>query len=122
MPIYRLYRLSRNLFVRTETLSKEDRNTGIKGYVSMSRALGFKSSSSSSKAVNLESLVRTAIAHKELSPGVAAQINQYRNVRLTCKERRVLAILDDAITNGYIVPVELPMTSASCRRAMCKTR
>ncbi|MGB3789017.1 MAG: hypothetical protein WA949_13480 [Phormidesmis sp.] len=88
----------------------------------MLKALGFKSSGSSSKAINLESLVRTAIAHKELSPGVAAQINQCRNGKLTCKERRMIAILDDAIANDHIIPIELPMMPASYRRAMCTTK
>lgn len=86
----------------------------------MFRASGFKPSSFSSKERNLEALVRTAIAHKELSPGVAAQIHQYRNGKLTCKEQRMLAILDDAIANGHITTVELPVMTVSLRKAMCK--
>ena len=45
----------------------------------------------------------------ELAPGVAAQINRYRQGRLSCEERRMLAILDDAIEDGCVVPVEMPM-------------
>jgi hypothetical protein len=86
----------------------------------MFRASGFKSSSFSSKANNLDSLVRTAIAHKELSPGVAAQINQYRNGKLTCKERRMLAVLDDAIASGHVTTIELPIMTASLRKAICR--
>ncbi len=118
---YRPCKFQNILFIRTKTLSEEDRKTGIKGYKNMSKVLGFKSLRSSSKAVDLEALVRTAIAHKELSPGVAAQINQYRNGKLTCKERRVIAVLDDAIASGCIVPIELPVMPASYRRAMCTT-
>lgn len=122
MLSHRLYKSSNSLFIRTRTLSKEDRKTDVKGHKTMSKVLGFKSSSFSSKSINLESLIRTAIAHKELSPGAAMQINQYRNGKLTCKERRMVAILDDAIANGCVVPIELPMMTVSYRRAMCATR
>ncbi|MGB7247486.1 MAG: hypothetical protein WBC73_01005 [Phormidesmis sp.] len=67
----------------------------------------FKSNSSS-----LESLVRIAVANGELAPGVAAQINRYRTGKLTCEEHRLLAILDDAIADGCIAPIEMnPMSS-----------
>ena len=65
------------------------------------------SSSKSSKGSDLESLIRIAIANGELAPGVAAQIGQYRNGKLSCEERRLLAILDDAIADGCVVPVEM---------------
>ena len=64
-------------------------------------------SSKSSKGGDLESLVRIALHNGELAPGVAAQINQYRNGKLSCEERRLLAILDDAIADGCVVPVEM---------------
>ena len=59
----------------------------------------------SSKSNGLESLVRTAMSNGELAPGVAAQISQYRARKLTCEEQRLIAILDDAIADGCIVPV-----------------
>lgn len=43
----------------------------------------------------------------ELAPGVAAQIGHYRKGKLSCEERRMLAILDDAIIDGCVVPVGL---------------
>lgn len=90
----------------------------------MFRALGFRPSDASSNARtkegNLELLVRTAIDHKELSPGVAKQINQYRNGKLTCKEKRMIAILDDAIASGHITAIELPITATSLRKAICR--
>lgn len=67
----------------------------------------FKSSSKASRSNSLESLVRTAMANGELAPGVAAQISQYRSGNLSCGDRRLLAILDDAIADGCIVPVNL---------------
>lgn len=67
----------------------------------------FKSSTLKSGAISLESLVRTAMMNGELAPGVAAQINRYRKSALSCEERRMLAILDDAIDDGCIVPVDL---------------
>ena len=63
---------------------------------------------SKSKANDLESLVRIAMSNGELAPGVAAQINQYRSGRLSCEERRLLAILDDAIADGCVVPLDMP--------------
>lgn len=62
---------------------------------------------SKSTANSLESLVRTAMTNGELAPGVAAQIGQYRSGRLSCEERRLLAILDDAIADGCVVPLDL---------------
>ncbi|MEM8503127.1 MAG: hypothetical protein AAF716_08245 [Cyanobacteria bacterium P01_D01_bin.1] len=86
----------------------------------MFRASGFKPSNSSPKVKNLDLLVRTAIAHKELSPGVAAQVNQYRNGKLSCKERRMIAVLDDAIASGHITAVEMPISAAVLRKAVCR--
>jgi hypothetical protein len=58
-------------------------------------------------AHNLEFLVRTALSHGELAPGVAANINRYRaKPYLTAEERRYLAILEDAIADGCIRPLE----------------
>ena len=48
----------------------------------------------------------------ELAPGVAAQISGYRKGRLSCEEQRMLAILDDAIEDGCVVPVEVAMMSS----------
>ncbi|MEM6449465.1 MAG: hypothetical protein AAF703_04025 [Cyanobacteria bacterium P01_D01_bin.105] len=56
--------------------------------------------------------MRTAMMNGELAPGVAAQVNRYRKGRLSCEERRLLAILDDAISDGCVVPVELAMVSS----------
>lgn len=54
----------------------------------------------------LEVLVRTALTHRELSPGVAAAIERYRSTStLTAIEKRQLQILDSAIADGCIVPV-----------------
>ncbi|MBE9060017.1 hypothetical protein [cf. Phormidesmis sp. LEGE 11477] len=75
----------------------------------MFKSLGLEQSSSSISEEALELLVRTAITHRELSPGVAAQIDRYRSGQLTCRERRLLAILDDAIAGGHVVPVDLPV-------------
>ena len=55
---------------------------------------------------NLETLVRIALTHRELSPGVAAAIQRYRSTStLTAVEKRQLEILDSAIADGCIVPV-----------------
>ncbi|KPQ35113.1 MAG: hypothetical protein HLUCCA11_11885 [Phormidesmis priestleyi Ana] len=72
----------------------------------------FKSSaikSSVSRSSGLESLVRIAMTNGELAPGVALQINRYRSGKLSCEERRLLAILDDAIADGCITPIEVPV-------------
>ena len=68
----------------------------------------FKSSTSQSRFNSLESLVRTAMVNGELAPGVAMQVNRYRAGKLTCEERRLLSILDDAIADGCVACVELP--------------
>lgn len=68
----------------------------------------FKSSTSQSRFNSLESLVRTAMVNGELAPGVAMQVNRYRSGKLTCEERRLLSILDDAISDGCVTCVELP--------------
>ncbi|MGC1308358.1 MAG: hypothetical protein WA885_14125 [Phormidesmis sp.] len=65
----------------------------------------FKSSNTKSESNSLESLVRIAMTNRELAPGIAAQVNHYRTGRLSCEERRMLAILDDAIADGCVVPV-----------------
>lgn len=69
--------------------------------------------SAKSKSSNLESLVRTAMINRELAPGVAMQVSRYRMAKkLTCQERRLLAILDDAIADGCVSVVELPMVQS----------
>ncbi len=65
------------------------------------------SAKSTARSNELESLVRTAMLNGELSPGVAAQVEQYRAGKPSCEERRMLAILDDAIADGCVIPVEL---------------
>ena len=58
---------------------------------------------------DLEVLVRTALLHGELAPGVAAAIEQYQeNKRLTTSEQRQLEILNNAIADGCIVAVTSP--------------
>lgn len=55
---------------------------------------------------DLEVLVRTALLHGELSPGIARAISSYQaKSRLTTAEKRQLEILDRAISDGCIVPV-----------------
>jgi len=71
----------------------------------------FKSSTTKTSRESLESLVRTAMMNGELAPGVAAQISRYRQGALSCEESRMLAILDDAIDDGCIVPVEATLMS-----------
>ncbi|NEP15416.1 MAG: hypothetical protein F6J97_00755 [Leptolyngbya sp. SIO4C1] len=77
----------------------------------------FKSSNRASNS--LESLVRTALSHGELSPGAAAEINRYRTGgRLSAEEQRYLAILEDAIADGCIRLVSRStgeMTQSSAR-------
>ncbi|MEM9483674.1 MAG: hypothetical protein AAGA83_08265 [Cyanobacteria bacterium P01_F01_bin.116] len=54
----------------------------------------------------LESLVRIALMHRELSPGVAIAIASYRaKSELTATEKRQLEILDRAVADGCIVTV-----------------
>ncbi len=67
----------------------------------------FKSSNSRDKVNELESLVRNAMQVGELSPGAAVQIERYRAGKPSCEERRMLAILDDAIVDGCVTPIEL---------------
>lgn len=71
----------------------------------------FGTSSFKSRSNGLEPLVRTAVLNSELAPGIAAAIRQYRTGRLTCEEQRLLAILDDAIADGHVVPIELPASA-----------
>jgi len=68
------------------------------------------------RANGLESLVRTALTNGELAPGVAMQINRYRNSGLSSKEQRLIAILDDAISDGCVVPIEVPAVTLSTRQ------
>ncbi|NEQ48917.1 MAG: hypothetical protein F6K11_02130 [Leptolyngbya sp. SIO3F4] len=56
---------------------------------------------------DLESLVRTALFHKELSPGVSAAIENYRaKSGLSTAEKRQLEIFDRAINDGCITKVQ----------------
>lgn len=61
-----------------------------------------------SRADSLEFLVRTAMTNGELSPGVAAQIDRHRQGKLSCEDRRMLAILEDAIADGCVVSIDIP--------------
>ena len=56
--------------------------------------------------ISLQMLVRTALQNRELAPGVSKQIDFFRNTLLTTAEKRLLAILDDAIAEGFIVMIE----------------
>lgn len=76
----------------------------------------FGMSNFKSKSKGLELLVRTALMNGELAPGVAAQVNRYRKAKLSCEEQRLLAILDDAIADGCIVPIEVPAATVPTRR------
>ncbi|MEL6157644.1 MAG: hypothetical protein AAGJ95_09080 [Cyanobacteria bacterium J06554_11] len=55
----------------------------------------------------------------ELAPGVAAQVNRYRQAKLSCEERRLISILDDAIGDGCITAIEIPAVVAPARHAVC---
>lgn len=78
----------------------------------------FGMSNFKSKTNGLESLVRTAMINGELAPGVAVQVNHYRKAKLSCKEQRLLAILDDAISDGCIVPIEIPAIAVPARQVV----
>ena len=59
---------------------------------------------------DLEVLVRTALLHGELAPGVGQAVAQYRaKSDLTAAEQRQLEILDNAIADGCIVAVRAPI-------------
>lgn len=63
---------------------------------------------------DLEGLVRTALTHGELSPGVAMAVEYYRaKPRLTAVEQRQLTILDGAIADGCIVPIQIQAPTIS---------
>ena len=67
---------------------------------------------------DLESLVRIALVHGELSPGVAVAIQSYRaKSGLTLVERRQLEILDSAIADGCVTPIQTSTHTASPQRA-----
>ncbi|MGB5915030.1 MAG: hypothetical protein WBG63_09195 [Phormidesmis sp.] len=68
------------------------------------------------RANGLESLVRTAITNGELAPGVATQINHYRNSELSSEGQRLIAILDDAISDGCVVPIEVSTVALPTRQ------
>ncbi|MEL6903079.1 MAG: hypothetical protein AAFP07_19260 [Cyanobacteria bacterium J06606_4] len=55
----------------------------------------------------------------ELAPGVAAQVNRYRKAKLSCEERRLISILDDAISDGCIIPIEIPPVAVPARQTVC---
>lgn len=80
--------------------------------LSKNQTSAHKASTFQSRANTLESLVRTAITNGELAPGVAAQIDRYRNEKLSCEDRRILAILDDAIAEGGVVSIDVPVAEA----------
>ena len=55
------------------------------------------------KTTTLESLVRTAMLHRQLSPGVAEAIEQYQQNRcLSPQEQRYLEIFRAALSQGDI--------------------
>ncbi len=62
-----------------------------------------------SKSNSLETLVRIALLNSELAPGVAKQISVYRSEqsnKLDEQEKRLLAILDDAIADNCITIIQ----------------
>ena len=79
----------------------------------------FGMSNFKSGSKGLEFLVRTAMINGELAPGVAAQVNRYRSRKLSCEEQRLLAILDDAVSDGCIVPINVPAMPVPERRVAC---
>ncbi len=83
---------------------------------SKNSASAYRASDFKSKANGLESLVRTALTNGELAPGVAVQISRYRNAKLSCEDRRILAILDDAIAEGCVTAIDVSI--AETRRQM----
>lgn len=56
--------------------------------------------------LNLQALVRTALQNRELAPGVAKRIEFFRSTILSTAEKRLLAVLDDAIADGFITIIE----------------
>ncbi|MGD1864481.1 MAG: hypothetical protein ACFB0D_07995 [Phormidesmis sp.] len=62
------------------------------------------------------------MTHGELAPGVAAQVNRYRRGKLSCEEQRLLAILDDAISDGCIVPIDVPALAVPTRQVAYSVR
>ncbi|EKV01444.1 hypothetical protein Lepto7375DRAFT_3615 [Leptolyngbya sp. PCC 7375] len=57
---------------------------------------------------DLEVLVRTALTHGELAPGIALAVERYRSKSsLTVVEQRQLQILDSAISDGCVVAVQV---------------
>ena len=59
------------------------------------------------RTIDLETLVRTALTNGELAPGVAKQISLFRTELASKEEKRLLAVLDDAIANDLIKVIEL---------------
>lgn len=68
--------------------------------------------------INLQTLVRTALQNRELAPGVARQIDLFRNAIPSATEKRLLAILDDAIAAGFITTIEPADTRTNLRPAL----
>ncbi|NJL36873.1 MAG: hypothetical protein HC840_05325 [Leptolyngbyaceae cyanobacterium RM2_2_4] len=57
--------------------------------------------------INLEFCVRNALATGELSPATSAYVRQVRDMsNLTRRDRTLLAILQDAIQEGCVQPIE----------------
>lgn len=58
------------------------------------------------RKIDLQTLVRIALHNRELAPGIAKQINLLKATPLPATEKRLLAVLDDAIANGLITVIE----------------
>ena len=58
------------------------------------------------RKIDLQTLVRIALHNRELAPGIAKQINLLKVTPLPATEKRLLAVLDDAIANGLITVIE----------------
>ncbi len=74
-----------------------------------------------SKSNSLEALVRTALLNGELAPGVAKQINGYREGLLPRDEKRLLTILDDAIADGFVTVIQPLTQTATVMQTVSRT-
>ena len=62
-------------------------------------------SSLNERHIDLQMLVRVALHNRELAPGVARQIDLIKATLLSATEKRLLAVLDDAIAHGLITVI-----------------
>lgn len=61
----------------------------------------------------LETCIRTVLDQRELSPGMATQIQHWKTLQdLSNREQRLLEILQDAIDTGYVRQIFLQQSKA----------